>query len=114
MKRVLRITHFDKDKKARALELSFDPATTNDKGYSQDGNLLISIHGEQRAAFQLSVAEAALLKERLDFALALLAKQYMEMDEKASKTRERQKKDQKQNKNEGKENEVDWEEVEDQ
>ncbi|BCU68642.1 hypothetical protein HS7_20790 [Sulfolobales archaeon HS-7] len=96
MKKALRIVHFDSQKKAKYLELSFDDADINSKGYADDGSLLISIsQGEQRNAFQLSVSEAALLKERLDFILALLARQYIEIDEKASKERQRQvKKDQ--------------------
>ncbi|BBG24125.1 hypothetical protein [Sulfuracidifex tepidarius] len=98
MRRALRIVHFDKDHKAKYLELSFDSAAINDKGYADDGSLLISIsQGEQRIAFQLSVSEAALLKERLDYILALLAKQYIEIDEKAAKERQQKqvKKDQK-------------------
>jgi hypothetical protein len=91
VKRALRIVHFDKDHKAKYLELSFDSAAINDKGYVDDGSLLISIsQGEQRVAFQLSVSEAALLKERLDYILALLAKHYIEIDEKAAKERQKQ------------------------
>lgn len=100
MKRALRIVHFDSQKKAKALELSFNDAEINSKGYSDDGSLLISIQGEQRVAFQLSVAEAALLKERLDFVLALLTKQYIEVD---SKVREKKGKKEKEEPNAGEE-----------
>jgi len=114
MKRALRIAHFDKNKKVKALELGFDDVEINSKDFAEEGSLLLSIHTEnQKAFFQLSIAEAALLKERLDYILALLAKQYIEADEKAAKTRQSKKQSknqQKKNQEEGEE--VDWEEIE--
>ncbi|ACP45872.1 conserved hypothetical protein [Sulfolobus islandicus Y.G.57.14] len=108
MKRALRIAHFDKNKKVKVLELGFDDVEINSKDFAEEGSLLLSIHSEnQKTFFQLSTAEAALLKERLDYILALLAKQYIEADEKAAKTRQ-SKNQQKKNQEEGEE--VDWEE----
>jgi len=108
MKRALRIAHFDKNKKVKVLELGFDDVEINSKDFAEEGSLLLSIHSEnQKTFFQLSTAEAALLKERLDYILALLAKQYIEADEKAAKTR--QSKNQQKKNEEGGE-EVDWEE----
>jgi hypothetical protein len=108
MKRALRIAHFDKNKKVKVLELGFDDVEINSKDFAEEGSLLLSIHSEnQKTFFQLSIAEAALLKERLDYILALLAKQYIEADEKAAKTRQ-SKNQQKKNQEEGEE--VDWEE----
>ncbi|QXJ30316.1 hypothetical protein [Saccharolobus shibatae] len=94
MKRALRLTHFDKNKKVKVLELGFDDAAINDKGYSEEGSLLISIQSENsKAFFQLSTAEASLLKDRLDFVIALLSKQYIDTEERAAKNRSKQNKE---------------------
>lgn len=86
--------HFDKNKKLKTLELGFDDSTLNSKGYAEEGTLLISIQSEeQKAFFQLSTAEAALLKDRLDFVIALLSKQYIDTEERAVKNRSKQNKE---------------------
>ena len=83
MRRVLRLAHFDKNKKPKTLELHFDLPTTNEKGYVDEGSLLLSIQGDDhKAYFQLSVAEAALLKERLEYVLSLLSKEYVDAEAK--------------------------------
>jgi hypothetical protein len=76
------------------LELGFDEVVKNSKGYPEEGTLLISIQSENsKAFFQLSTAEAALLKERLDYVLALLSKQYIETEERTAKDRSNQSKE---------------------
>ncbi|BBL45991.1 hypothetical protein [Metallosphaera sedula] len=91
MNRALRITHFDKNKKAKSLELSFDYAEVNEKGYTQEGKLLIGIQSEdQKAYFQLSVSEASLLVQRLNVVLDMLASSFIETEREA---RERSKVD---------------------
>lgn len=90
MRRVLRLAHFDKNKKPKTLELSYDSPSTNDKGFTEEGSLLLSIQGDDhKAYFQLSVAEAALLKERLEYVLSLLSQEYIEAE--AEKAKEKTK-----------------------
>jgi hypothetical protein len=94
MRKALRLAHFDKNKKPKVLELGFDEVVKNSKGYPEEGTLLISIQSENsKAFFQLSTAEAALLKERLDYVLALLSKQYIETEERTAKDRLNQSKE---------------------
>jgi hypothetical protein len=110
MKRALRIAHFDKNKKVKVLELGFDDAEVNSKDYVEEGSLLLSIQSEnQRIFFQLSIAEAALLKERLDYILAVLSKQYIETDEKVARMRQNKNL---QRKNQQKNEKADWKEFE--
>ena len=90
MNRVLRLTHFDKNKKAKSLELAFDEPKLNENGYPEEGNLLISIQSEDtKAYFQLSVAEASLLRERLEYVLALLSQQYISLEQKTKHGKEK-------------------------
>ena len=94
MKRALRITHFDKNKKAKSLELFFDTPSLNDRGYAEEGSLLLSIQSEDnKSYFQLSVSEASLLKERLEFILSLLSHQYIQLEEKVAKDKQKREKD---------------------
>ncbi|MEM4911708.1 MAG: hypothetical protein QXJ81_02610, partial [Metallosphaera sp.] len=87
MKRVLRIPRFTKEGKPKTLELLVDSPVVNEKGFPQEGKLLLVIDdGKNRVGFQLSTAEAALLFQRLDYVLNESAKEYIQIEEKSRKS----------------------------
>ncbi|ARM74865.1 hypothetical protein [Acidianus manzaensis] len=90
MKRILRVPRFQKNGKPKALELLIDDASINDKGFPQEAKFLLVIDdGNNRVGFQLSQAEAALLYNRLGYALNEASKEYISMEEKSRKSYER-------------------------
>lgn len=90
MKRILRIPRFQNNSKPKVLELLVDNARINEKGFPEEARFLIVIDdGTNRVGFQLSQAEAALLYNRLGYALNESAKEYISVEEEARKSYER-------------------------
>ena len=93
MKRVLRIPRYNKEGKPKTLELLVDSPIINDKGFPQEGKLLLVIDdGKNRVGFQLSTAEAALLYQRLSYVLNESAKEYIQIEEKSKRNYQSSKK----------------------
>ena len=90
MERIVHLTHFgpDKTKRPKTLDILLYPASVNDSGWAEEGNLLLSIDDlNMKANFQLSPAEAALLRQRLGHSLNTLADSFRLADQKAGEKR---------------------------
>ncbi len=81
MERIVRIPHFSRDgKPPKSIELLLVRPATNTKGYIDEGRLVLMVDdGGNRVGFQLTIAEASLLYQRLGYALETLAEDFHKM-----------------------------------
>ncbi len=81
MERIVRIAHFTRDSsKAKAVEVLMVRPTTNQKGYIDEGRVVLMFDdGNNRVGIQLSISEASLLYQRLGYALDVLAEDFHNM-----------------------------------
>ncbi len=86
--RILRKTHFWQDKRT-FLDIDAEPPQKNDRGYAEEGNVVLKIADEEgiKAAFKLSVDEARALVgtvtiflEKHDIRMAKLLSERQESD----------------------------------